>query len=90
MWKDGADPWGCRESGPTGGVEGIGGFSTGAFFIHISPQRSHKRMWRTRAGDALYSYLALMLVVMSLTISAFSGSFFTRASIRLRALRTVL
>ena len=41
-------------------------------------------------GEGFYSYLALILVVMSLTISAFRGSFFTRSSMRFRALSTVV
>lgn len=49
---------------------------------------SRKRM-PARRGH-VYSYLALMLVVISLMISAFSGSVLTRPSIRFRALRTVL
>ena len=42
-------------------------------------------LWKTG-----HSYRLLMLVVMSLMISAFSGSFLTRASIRDRELSTVL
>ena len=84
MWKDGQRPCGCKDGASTGGVEEKEAFSTGAGYLHIAPQRVHNFLWKT------HSYRALILVVISLMISAFSGSVFTESSMRFRALRTVL
>ena len=84
MWKTVPKPWRSKENPSTGGVDEFEAFSTEEKIIHISPQTFHNLVLR------IYSYRALMLVVMSLMISAFSGSVLTSPSMRFRALRTVL
>lgn len=84
MWKTKKKTWGSKKTASTGGVEKKEEFSTEAGFLHIAPQRVHNFLWSS------HSYRALMLVVMSLMISAFSGSVLTSPSMRFRALRTVL
>lgn len=84
MWKRAENPCSSKKSVSTGGVGKSGGLSTGRKIVHIYPSTFHNLVWMS------YSYLALMLVVMSLMISAFSGSVLTRLSMRFKALRTVL
>lgn len=99
MWKEGANSRGSKETSSTGGVEKTGALSTGAGKKKSYPQKGghipqisvdNFPSSARGIGGPLYSYRMLMLAVMSLMISAFSGSVLIRSSTRSMEWSTVV